>query len=133
MRPDLIKSPTVRLKQQIEAFHEQIAIAESLRKPLIIHCVRAYSELLAFRKKSDQSIPWIFHWFNADEQIARELIEKTAYLSFGHMLFKEQSKAYQGISKSATRIAYFSKPMMQVYHREIYAKAAQIRKIQNQI
>jgi TatD DNase family protein len=80
---------------QQEVFLAQLALAESVSKPLIIHCVRSYSEMLALRKKSDQSIPWIFQWFNADEHIARELIRKNCLLSFGHMLFREHSKAFR--------------------------------------
>jgi TatD DNase family protein len=90
----LDKAVNVPIQTQQAAFEEQLRIAENLRKPVVIHCVRAYSELLAYRKKSDQSVPWIFHWFNSNEQTAGELIRKNCYLSFGHMLFNEQSKAY---------------------------------------
>jgi TatD DNase family protein len=111
------------------AFTAQLAIAESLKKPLIIHCVRSYGELLAFRKKSDQSVPWIFHWFNADEQIARELIRKNCYLSFGHMLFNDHSKAF-GVFKIVTLDHVFFETDDAGYTiSEVYAKAAEIRNI----
>lgn len=91
----LDKATRIPFALQHEVFLTHLTLAESLRKPLIIHCVRSYSEMLALRKKSDQSIPWIFHWFNADEHIARELIRKNCFLSFGHTLFHEHSKAFR--------------------------------------
>jgi TatD DNase family protein len=77
------------------AFRRQLAVAEKLNKPVILHCVRAYNELIVNRNTSDQKIPWIFHWFNASDVMARELIRKNCYLSFGHLLFNETSKAFR--------------------------------------
>lgn len=111
------------------AFTAQLSIAESLRKPLIIHCVRSYSELLAFRKKSDQRIPWIFHWFNADQQIAGELMRKNCYLSFGHMLFQAKSKAYHVFKSMPPDNLFFETDDAGFTIGEVYAKAAEIRNI----
>jgi TatD DNase family protein len=111
------------------AFAAQLAIAESMKKPLIIHCVRSYSELMAFRKKSDQSVPWIFHWFNADEQIAKELIRKNCYLSFGHMLFNEQSKAFSVFKIVSIDHVFFETDDAGNTIREVYTRASNIRNI----
>jgi TatD DNase family protein len=109
------------------AFHAQLAAAESAKKPLIIHCVRSYSELLAFRKKSDLSLPWIFHWFNADEQIARELLRKNCYLSFGHMLFNEQSKAFRVFRTVNLQHVFLETDDAGYSIQQVYEKAAAIR------
>jgi TatD DNase family protein len=85
----------VSWENQAYAFEKQLSLAEKLSKPVIIHCVRSYNELIVYRNASDQNIPWIFHWFNAGIEIAHELIRRNCYLSFGHMLFKESSKAFQ--------------------------------------
>jgi TatD DNase family protein len=112
---------------QLIAFTAQLTIAESLKKPLIIHCVRSYSELLSFRKKSDQSIPWIFHWFNADKQIAAELIRKNCFLSFGHLLFNAQSKAFNVFETIGLDHVFFETDDAGISIREVYTKAAEIR------
>jgi TatD DNase family protein len=109
------------------AFQAQLAAAESLQKPLILHCVRSYSELLAFRKKSDLSLPWIFHWFNADEHIATELIRKNCYLSFGHMLFNEQSKAFRVFKTVNLERVFFETDDAGYSIQQVYEKAAAIR------
>jgi TatD DNase family protein len=114
---------------QHKAFNAQLTIAESNNKPMIIHCVRSYSELLAYRKKSDQSLPWIFHWFNADSRIAGELMRKNCYLSFGHMLFNEKSKAFHVFRQVSLDRVFFETDDAGFTIKEIYAKAAEMRNI----
>jgi TatD DNase family protein len=108
------------------AFIAQLNIACLLKKPLIIHCVRSYSELLAYRKKSDQSLPWIIHWFNGDVQIARELIRKNCFLSFGHMLFNEQSKAFRVFKTLSPDHVLFETDNAGYTIKEVYARASDI-------
>jgi TatD DNase family protein len=114
---------------QCAAFEQQLAIAEAVHKPVVIHCVRSYSELLAYRKKSDQSIPWIFHWFNSGEQTAAELIRKNCLLSFGHMLFNEQSKAYGTFIHLPLEKVFLETDDAGYTIGEVYEKAALIRNI----
>jgi len=76
---------------QQEIFRRHIELSEALRKPLIIHCVRCYDDLLRFRRGAVQ--PWILHGFAKGENVARRLIEKGIYLSFGKILLNPGSKA----------------------------------------
>ena len=103
----LDKAIDTSLEIQQKAFSAQIEIAKELKKPMIIHCVRAYNELLAFRKSSKHNNPWIIHWYNASSQIGFELIEKGCLLSFGHMLFKETSKAYKTFLEIPLKYVFF--------------------------
>ena len=54
------RSP-ICMKTQEEILEVQVRLAEELCKPLIIHCVKAYSELIAVRKRTKSSVPWIVH------------------------------------------------------------------------
>jgi TatD DNase family protein len=83
--------------------------------------------MLAIRKKSDQSIPWIFHWFNSDESIAYELIRKNCFLSFGHMLFKEKSKAFRAFRKVPEDQLFLETDDAGYSIQEIYSMAASLR------
>lgn len=76
----LAKTP---LPIQQEVFVEQARLAEALRKPLIIHCVKAWDELLASRKQLSPDIPWIIHGFRGNGEQAKQLIRQGFYLSFG--------------------------------------------------
>lgn len=85
-------------KLQEEVFIWQISLAEKLQKPMVIHCVKAYSELIAIKKKVKPSVPMIVHGFNANEQICKQLIQHGFYLSFGAALLNEKSNAYHLLS-----------------------------------
>jgi TatD DNase family protein len=123
----LDKAVSIPYDIQCSAFETQLEIAESFRKPVVIHCVRSYSEMLFYRKKSNLSIPWIFHWFNSGEQMATELIGKNCYLSFGHLLFKLQSKVFQLFKNLPADRIFLETDDAGYSIQEIYIKAAMIR------
>lgn len=114
---------------QLEAFHRQIDISISSDKPMIMHCVRAYNELIKIRKDRMIKQPWVFHWFNASEQTAQQLIRSGCYLSFGHMLFHETSKAFKTFSSIPVNSLFFETDDASVSIVEVYAKAAMVKGI----
>jgi TatD DNase family protein len=78
---------------QKEVFIRQIQLAERLQKPVIIHCVRAFPEIIAIKKKLTPSVPMIIHGFNNNSQICKQLIEHQFYISLGAALFNPNSNA----------------------------------------
>lgn len=78
---------------QLTAFREQVRLANQLKKPLIIHCVRAYEEVLHILKEEKVQVPVIFHGYNKNIELAERLINAGYYLSFGAALLKEGSNA----------------------------------------
>jgi TatD DNase family protein len=68
---------------QVRAFKMQIELANNVNKPLIIHCVRAYEEVLKILKDAKVSVPVIFHGFNKKWQLAEQILKQEYYLSFG--------------------------------------------------
>ena len=65
---------------QNEIFQAQISWTEEIKKPMIIHCVRRFSQILHYKKAK---IPMIIHGFNKKENVGKELLEAGFYLSFG--------------------------------------------------
>jgi TatD DNase family protein len=65
---------------QNEVFQNHISWAEEIKKPIIIHCVRRFSQILHY-KKTKTSL--IIHGFNKKENIATELLNAGFHLSFG--------------------------------------------------
>ena len=88
------RSP-ICMKTQEEILDVQVGLAEELRKPLIIHCVKAYSELIAVRKRTKSSVPWIVHGYNNNERILRQLLDCEFYISVGAALSDSRSNAFQ--------------------------------------
>ncbi|MCY1659672.1 TatD family hydrolase [Chryseobacterium sp. SL1] len=68
-------------KIQEEVFLRQIRFANEVKKPIIIHCVRKFYEVISFKKYTEQ--PMIIHGFNKKERIAEDLLKNNFYLSFG--------------------------------------------------
>jgi TatD DNase family protein len=114
---------------QLQAFEAQIEIAQKANKPMIIHCVRAYNEVYELKCRSGHRQPWIIHWFNANEQTARQLIHKDFYLSFGHMLFKQDSKAYKAFPHLPLEYIFFETDDAGYSIEEIYLRASELLSI----
>ncbi len=77
---DKLKGPSLELQRK--TFEEQIIISEEIRKPLVIHCVKAWDELLASCRKIRPKMPWLIHGFRGKPELAQQLISKKMYLSF---------------------------------------------------
>lgn len=68
---------------QLNAFRCAISLSEQHRLPLIIHCVRAYNEILDIRKETKPEQPWIIHGFRGKKEVMQMLVRHGLYLSFG--------------------------------------------------
>lgn len=77
---------------QEEYLRKQIFVADKLHKPVIIHCVRAYSELIRLKKEINSEINWVIHGYNGNTQITNELLKNGFYFSVG-MKFLEGKRA----------------------------------------
>lgn len=87
-------------QEQLETFQAQLKIARDLKAPvLIIHCVRAYSEVLAQVKANGFTGRLLFHDFNASKEEAQKLISLGHYLSLGKTLDRENSKVRKYLTK----------------------------------
>jgi TatD DNase family protein len=67
---------------QLLAFEAQVRISEETNKPLFIHCVRAWDELLPVHKRVRPKMPWMIHGFRGNTELAAQLVSKGMYLSF---------------------------------------------------
>lgn len=76
---DKLKGPSIGLQRRV--FEAQVEISETKRKPLIIHCVRSWDELLSSHKNMKPEMPWLIHGFRGKIQLAEQLISKGFFLS----------------------------------------------------
>lgn len=79
------------LENQVIILRKQLKLANELHKPVILHCVRCFDELMALQKEMKVSVPLIIHGFNKDEELGRKLLEKGFYLSFGKAILHTNS------------------------------------------
>lgn len=76
-------------KIQEKVFLQQIKIANEVKKPIIIHCVRRFYEVISFRKHSEQAM--IIHGYHKKQSIADDLLRNNFYLSFGKAILDNLS------------------------------------------
>lgn len=77
---DKLRGPSIELQKS--TFTEQVKIAGENQKPLVIHCVRSWDELLAAHKNLKPLTPWLVHGFRGKKELALQLIKRGMYLSF---------------------------------------------------
>lgn len=117
---------TVSEDLQKKAFHLQIDLANKLKKPLIIHCVRRFQEIIDAKRLSET--PMIIHGFNRKKELADRLFNDGFYLSFGKALLRNVS--LQQILKSAPADRFFLETdAADLDIAELYGVAAQCRQI----
>jgi TatD DNase family protein len=84
----LDKRIEIPMALQQMVFEKQLVLAEKYRKPVVIHCVAAFQEIIAIKKKMAISVPMIIHGFSKNKEIAEQLIANGFYLSFGKYLLR---------------------------------------------
>ncbi len=84
----LDKRIEIPLALQIEVFEKQIELAEKYQKPLVLHLVAAFDELIEIKKRLKINVPIVIHGFSKKEQVAKQLIDNGFYLSFGKYLLR---------------------------------------------
>lgn len=108
----LDKLAETSLAIQQEVFLEQVELAEEKSKPLIIHCVKAWAELIAARKMVKPQMPWIIHGFRGNGELAQQLISQGFYLSFGEYF-----------NPSALRLAWLDRIFAETDDKEVDIRA----------
>jgi len=78
---------------QEDIFREQVALAKAVQKPLVIHCVRAFAEVMQVLDEIQPGVPVIFHGFNRNRNIADKLLQKGYCLSFGAAVLRDGALA----------------------------------------
>ena len=122
---DKLKGET--MESQLQMLESQISLAKELQKPVILHCVKAFDELVALKKRLRPSVPMIIHGFNKKLEMAQQLVTQGFYLSFGAAVLKSEEVAL-ALEKTQTPF-FLETDEADVDIKEIYTKVAEIKKI----
>lgn len=119
---------TIPLSVQKEAFTQLIEIAERINKPIIIHCVKCFPELLSLKKKLRANTPWLIHGFRNNRQIAQNLLKQNCFISFGEALLFD-CKLQEVFKEIPLNRIFLETDESDHSIIEIYKKAAELRKL----
>ncbi|RTY96657.1 TatD family deoxyribonuclease [Flavobacterium sp. GSN2] len=86
----LDKRIEVSMELQQLVFEKQLLLAQHYQKPVVIHCVAAFQEVIAITKKLNISVPMLIHGFSKNAQVAKQLVNNGFYISFGKYLLLNQ-------------------------------------------
>lgn len=80
---DAVRGGDMRLQHDL--FERHVRLSESLRKPLVVHCVRAYQQLIAARRDLKPAMSWMVHGFRGKPEVADMLLRAGCCISLGPM------------------------------------------------
>jgi TatD DNase family protein len=88
----LDRAVNTSIEKQAQVFKFHIDIAKKHKKPMIIHCVKAYSDLLSIFTKESYNGNFVLHNFNANLIQTERFLKFNAFFSFGKHLMKPGSR-----------------------------------------
>lgn len=112
---------------QLKVFRQQIKLAEELNKPLIIHCVKAFQEVLT--ELRGVKVPVIFHGINNKRTVMRPIIDSGHYLSFGKSLLSNIESVRDTFMATPLDRIFLETDDAMTDIREIYKSASLIKEI----
>ena len=118
---------------------EQIELSEQIAKPLIIHAVRTYPDIISIRKETKAKQPWIIHGFQGSVQSAEQLLRHDGiYLSLGVVLFKNERRASELLNVIPLNRLFFEtdvteRDIVEVYERATSLSSIELDKLRNDI
>ena len=124
----LDKRIEIPLDLQISVFKKQLEIVRLTNKPIVLHCVAAYDEVIAIKKEMKIENPMIIHGFSKNEQVAKSLLNNGFYLSFGKYLLRNPDLEKVFTFAPENQILLETDTIEESIY-EVYEKAASIKGI----
>lgn len=114
---------------QQTVFEKQLILAEKYQKPVVIHCVAAFQEVIEIKKRLKISVPMIIHGFSKNEKLAKQLIDNEFYISFGKYLLRNPE--LKSVFKSIPNDRFFLETdTIEEGIRDVYALAAKYKELE---
>jgi len=124
----LDKRVEIPLDLQLSVFKKQLEIVKQTNKPVVLHCVAAYDEVIAIKKEMNIENPMIIHGFSKNEQVAKSLLNNGFYLSFGKYVLRNPDLEKVFTFAPENQILLETDSIEESIY-QVYEKAASIRGI----
>ncbi|MGE0078806.1 MAG: TatD family hydrolase [Bacteroidales bacterium] len=118
------------LDLQTKVLLSQVEIAKNNNKPIVIHCVRAWSELIkALSNTQFSSVKKAIHGFRGKAELAKLLVEQDYYLSFGSILVDPTPELAESLTNVPLNRLFFETDISEMPIAEVYMAASDILNI----
>ena len=115
-------------EEQTALFRAQLAIAERLGKPVVLHCVRAFEDVI--KVVADYHLrAVIFHGFIGSAEQAQRAVAQGHYLSFGERTSRSP-KTIEALRSTPLSHLFVESDESTSPIEEIYAKIAELRGVE---
>lgn len=126
-------------KQRV-LFEKQLAFAQEIGKPVVVHCRDAYDDCFSMLREH-RGVPFVLHTFSGDEKIAEKFLELGTFLSFSGIVTFDKTGVQERTVRATplermmietdapflSPIPYRGKRNEPVYVEEIAKKIAEIK------
>lgn len=127
----LDKRIEVSFQCQTEVFQRQIELVQETTKPIILHCVASFQEVIAIKKEMNIENPVVIHGFSKNQQVAKLLLNNGFYLSFGKYLLRNPELASVFGYVPNDRF-FLETDTIEETIIDVYQKASNIKNIKNE-
>jgi len=124
----LDKRIEIPLNIQVKVFERQLLLAKQYQKPVILHLVAAFQELIQIKDMLQPGVAMIVHGFSKNARVAKQLLDNGFYLSFGKYLLRnpELSEVFAGVPQDRF---FLETDTIEEGIADVYAKAALARNV----
>ena len=125
----LDKKIEVDFEEQKRVFRAHAMIAEEFKRPLIIHCVKAYNEIFEIHEKLHPEMAWIMHGYNGSVELTKQMGKRGIFFSFGKSIFDDRSKSVESLKCLPMEKIFFETDEYDRDVDKIYEKAALLKNV----
>ncbi|MFP4663853.1 MAG: TatD family hydrolase [Bacteroidales bacterium] len=123
----LDRASSVSWDTQTAVFKAQIDLSEKMGKPLIIHAVKAYPDIIAMHKIKRPKQAWIIHGYQGNQQIMEQCTDHGIYLSYGDKLMHGIESLETTLKANPAGLLFLETDESNIDIEKIYEQAARIR------
>lgn len=123
----LDKACDIPLKIQLDIFELHLKKAAEHNKPIILHCVRSWDEIIEI--SSGYPIRKILHGYNGSAELTGRLLQEGFYFSVGSAILNPKSKICRSIQSINPALMFCETDTSDVSIKSVYAGVSAALKI----
>lgn len=114
------------MSRQRALLAQQLRLADGLGLPVVLHCVRAWAELLA-ELRQFPALRWAVHGFRGSSAVAYQLLEAGGRISLGAALLRDVGLEELAATLPVERMFLETDDVVGLPVQELYLRVAELR------